>query len=296
MSNIATHWAWAKIRGSGLPSTRRLVLLAIAERHNGVSGRCNPSLNTLIRDTGLDRNVIPAAIRDLEESGLISVRRRHGAGSHYRFIGLETGAQNGTGTETHTSMENPTSMEFPTGMEKPTATGMENPTATSMEFPTRTGNGTRNRTGKDVCTDSRDPHSENRGDETQEPKPTKPKRNRSSKTALPDDFRISDSVREWYAKQGYAEPLESHFEAFCDKARSKGYAYADWTAAFRNAIRDDWAGLRNKKAPVTDRSPGRSETVVEGNYARQQAQKNPAGRSHTSSGLEDDPWAGVKRI
>jgi hypothetical protein len=73
------------------------------------------------------------------------------------------------------------------------------------------------------------------------------KSTRANKTPIPDDFAISDKVREWYAKQAYTESLEQHFEHFCDKARQNGYVYADWDAALRNAIRSDWAGLRKPR-------------------------------------------------
>jgi hypothetical protein len=64
------------------------------------------------------------------------------------------------------------------------------------------------------------------------------------KTSIPNDFSISESIRDWYKKQGYKENIDAHLVAFIDKAIANSYAYADWDAAFRNAIRDDWAKLR----------------------------------------------------
>jgi hypothetical protein len=38
--------------------------------------------------------------------------------------------------------------------------------------------------------------------------------------------------------------LDEHLEAFKAKCAAKGYSYADWDAAFQEAVRQDWAGLR----------------------------------------------------
>lgn len=70
---------------------------------------------------------------------------------------------------------------------------------------------------------------------------------RKRKVGLPSDFAVSDAVREWACKNHYGD-LEQHLESFKDKATARGYQYADWDAAFRNAIRDDWAGLRKMAA------------------------------------------------
>jgi uncharacterized protein YdaU (DUF1376 family) len=61
-------------------------------------------------------------------------------------------------------------------------------------------------------------------------------------TPLPDDFTISDGVRKWADLKGHAR-LEERLEHFKDQALAKCYRYADWDAAFKNAIRDDWAKL-----------------------------------------------------
>lgn len=72
----------------------------------------------------------------------------------------------------------------------------------------------------------------------------KPASKRSRKTALPDDFGISDRVREWAGERGFNR-LDEHLDAFKRKAIAKGYAYASWDDAFMEAIREDWAKLRN---------------------------------------------------
>lgn len=61
-----------------------------------------------------------------------------------------------------------------------------------------------------------------------------------AKTLIPEDFEISDSVREWAKSKGHAQ-LDKHLEHFKLAAKAKSYVYADWDAAFMNAIRGDWA-------------------------------------------------------
>jgi hypothetical protein len=76
-----------------------------------------------------------------------------------------------------------------------------------------------------------------------------PKRTRKpTKIPLPPDFAISDAVQAWAAKNGH-EQLQAHFDSFVGKARANGYVYADWDQAFQNAVRDDWAKLRQHVPP-----------------------------------------------
>lgn len=79
----------------------------------------------------------------------------------------------------------------------------------------------------------------------QNKKPAKQKR--ECKRSIPDDFSISAGVKNWYQENDFPEPLETHFENFVLVAEAKGYQYANWDAALKNAIRNDWAGLRKNK-------------------------------------------------
>lgn len=63
------------------------------------------------------------------------------------------------------------------------------------------------------------------------------------KTPMPEGFCISESVRKWAQQKGH-QHLERHFESFVAKVEANGYTYANWDAAFRNAITDDWAKVR----------------------------------------------------
>lgn len=74
---------------------------------------------------------------------------------------------------------------------------------------------------------------------------------RSPKTAIPADFGISDGVREWAKAKGFVR-LDDHLEAFIGKATAKDYRYSDWDAAFKNAIREDWAKLNTPQNSTVD--------------------------------------------
>ena len=82
------------------------------------------------------------------------------------------------------------------------------------------------------------------------PAPVRPAR--APRTPLPADLAITPELQAWANEHGYGD-LAAHLEHFRDKATAHGYQYADWMAALRNAIRDDWAGLR--KQPVGATTP-----------------------------------------
>jgi hypothetical protein len=75
------------------------------------------------------------------------------------------------------------------------------------------------------------------------------KSRRKACTPVPENFGISAKVAEWARRQGVTR-LEEHLEAFRLKAEARGYEYADWDAAFKNAVRQDWAGLSKAKQNV----------------------------------------------
>ena len=64
-----------------------------------------------------------------------------------------------------------------------------------------------------------------------------PQKRPQYKTAYPDDFEISESVRRWCMSQHVGE-LAPHLDAFRDYHTAKGSRFLDWDAAFRNWIRN----------------------------------------------------------
>jgi uncharacterized protein YdaU (DUF1376 family) len=95
--------------------------------------------------------------------------------------------------------------------------------------------------------------------------PPKPSKKRQAKTPLPQDFGVSDRVRKWAEERGY-DRLDEHLEAFRRKAAAKGYTYASWDDAFMEAIREDWAKLR-------DRQPAMRAAPIETYGEREEARK-----------------------
>lgn len=90
MSSNANFWAWGVIRSTNIPFRGRLVLLALADRHNKSTELCCPGIATLASDTGLHRETVMESIKLLELEKVIFVERKLGAGSAYRFIGFNT--------------------------------------------------------------------------------------------------------------------------------------------------------------------------------------------------------------
>lgn len=75
-------------------------------------------------------------------------------------------------------------------------------------------------------------------------------------TLIPENFTISDSVRQWAEKNGH-DQLDVHLANFIDAAKAKGYKYIDWDAAFRKAISGNWAKVTvtQKPKPGADTRP-----------------------------------------
>ena len=83
MSMTALRSAFKSISETKMSAPARLVLLALSNRHNQETGRCDPSTATICRDTQLSERAVRLAIRELEKKRLIVTThrvRRTGAG------------------------------------------------------------------------------------------------------------------------------------------------------------------------------------------------------------------------
>jgi len=69
---------------------------------------------------------------------------------------------------------------------------------------------------------------------------------RSPRTPIPDTFAVSDRVAAWAAENGH-DRLPERLASFRLKCQAKGYEYADWDAAFMEAIRANWAMLGDQR-------------------------------------------------
>ncbi len=79
MSLEATRavWSWP------CTGSDKLIALALADCHNGQSGRCDPSVARLIQMTGLSKRAVLYAVRALEAAKLVTPDRRTGCRTRY---------------------------------------------------------------------------------------------------------------------------------------------------------------------------------------------------------------------
>ncbi len=61
---------------------------------------------------------------------------------------------------------------------------------------------------------------------------------RSRKISIPDDFTLTEDLREYAAKHLPDADIGELFEGFCGKARSKGWQYASWPQAWQEFVRN----------------------------------------------------------
>ena len=79
MSARATFWAWEQIT----TSSEKLVLLCLADCHNGDTGQCNPSVAYVSRKTHLDRKTVLACMKSLNAKELLSRSKVSGSSNNY---------------------------------------------------------------------------------------------------------------------------------------------------------------------------------------------------------------------
>lgn len=72
MSFQAMSWAVEQ----KLPSTKKIVLLMLANRVNSDTGKCVPKIKTLAEDCGLSESATKSALKELAELGLLKVHPR----------------------------------------------------------------------------------------------------------------------------------------------------------------------------------------------------------------------------
>ena len=76
----------AVLASSSLSTSERIVLLAILLHRNGDSGRCDPSVTRLARQTGMDERSVRRVIRRLESGEYLLGNRREGRSTCYSVL------------------------------------------------------------------------------------------------------------------------------------------------------------------------------------------------------------------
>ena len=82
------------------------------------------------------------------------------------------------------------------------------------------------------------------------PSPEKTKTVRArARCVCPEGFGnpFTPALQEWLDKRGETQS-KAHLIHFVGYAKANGKLYADWDQAFKNAVRDDWAGIRKVTA------------------------------------------------
>lgn len=72
------------------------------------------------------------------------------------------------------------------------------------------------------------------------------------KTTLPENFTVTESMRDWYTQQNFSLCIEDATAQWCDAMLAKQTKYVDWPAAWRNGMRNanKWAAQRSGGAPA----------------------------------------------
>jgi len=80
--------------------------------------------------------------------------------------------------------------------------------------------------------------------------PLKHKNSRNNKVPVPPGFGITPDLIEWAKSKSVSETkLNEHMENFINQSLARDYRYVDWNAAFRNAVKSNWAKLPEKREP-----------------------------------------------
>ncbi len=238
MSLDATRWAWQQ----AVRPTQKLVLLALADRADE-EHKCYPSEARMRADTGLDKKTIMRSISALEEAGKLSVERRTGAVNIYRLIGVS-------------DRQKPIPKKAPvpkTGLVPKTGpgplpkTGVGTPKNGTGTTPK---NGTLNLPVEPINNLPKESMAHAKGTATSK-KPS----GRKPKTTPPENFQITDTLREWIREEMLVVDIDQETEKFLDYHRAKDSRFASWEAAWRNWMRnaDKYAKedhrRKTKKAP-----------------------------------------------
>ena len=76
------------------------------------------------------------------------------------------------------------------------------------------------------------------------------KNTRNNKRPVPPGFGITPDLIEWAKTKSVSESkLAEHMENFINQSLARDYRYVDWKAAFRNAVKDNWAKIPTKREP-----------------------------------------------
>lgn len=112
------------------------------------------------------------------------------------------------------------------------------------------------------------------------------------KRKLPDDFAITDQMREWARGKVPRLDIDHHTEEFVDHWRANGKMMADWTATWRVWMRRTLEGAFRRTPKLTAVQATRSDAAQVHDIANLRAAKaygiDPAGM--TDSQINNAIW------
>jgi hypothetical protein len=181
--------------------------------HANEKNICWPGLDKLVEKTGFVRSTVIDAIKQLKKAGILSSRPIHG----------EKGFRKGTEYKLYLSQN-----LSPPSLSRLELSGIEESLSLNKALP----------------------ESESQPQTIKEPL----KNHKYNKSLLPNDFDLNDELLAWGRKEGYLEQiLKQHLEHFKNIAQAKGYQYVNWDAAFKAAVKKNWARIENEgkgSAPI----------------------------------------------
>lgn len=213
MSNEALNWALSQ----SIKSPLKPVLIALANRADNTNFEAFPSVEVIAFDIGVSESTVTRATRELVRLGLISKANKKSYGHRYMHNVYTL----------HLDVNLPAGSEMVSAWRAPSS----------------------NMIGADEHNDvlnisesSKNHQDINKAHTRVHNK--KGKISKNIKTSLPEGFGLSEQIITWGEQHGYSEAfLQLHLDHFKDVAAAKGYQYVDWDAAFRNAVKGDWAKL-----------------------------------------------------
>jgi hypothetical protein len=272
MSFDATSDAWKHIAANPqLASTRRIVLLALAECHNKDTGQCNPSMARLHDMTGLKVHTITPAIRDLEHAGLVVVNRCFGKGSAYQ---LATYAENGTTAENGiTPMPKTAQVPMPKTAYKPGTEPGRNQETTAQRVREE------DKQPSGASGGGEGPHN---GDSA------KPKTARAA--SMTNDWMPSEDCWRLVDKAGIPRDFaHSEIGEFRMYWLDEGTRRKSWNATFLNRVKDQWARQRPKTRASDHATHQRPDNSAPAKVARAIAERDAA-RQPAGPGVPPDDF------
>jgi len=86
MKNSAEKMAWlSMLSQQKITDSAFKVAFVLANRQNCKTGQCDPSISTIIEDSGCSKNTVKTAISSIRKLGFLEIEKGHGGSRIYPF-------------------------------------------------------------------------------------------------------------------------------------------------------------------------------------------------------------------